>query len=124
MTDTETNDTTTTDPKPITAGVAAPAKKSGKKAPAKAAAPAKAKKPAKKAAAPGKFADEDVIHVITRKNEYRDGTKRALFFTFLKDGQKVSKYKEVFGANKDAKGHSSSYMLSLFVQDGLVKIGK
>ena len=54
VTDTETNDTTN-DQKPITAGAAAPAKKkSGKKAPAKAAPPAKSKKPAKKAAAPSK----------------------------------------------------------------------
>ena len=128
-TENETTDTTTTDPKPITAGAAAPAKKSGKKAAAKAATKAKATPKVKaapkvKVAALGKFADEDVIHVVTRKHEYRDGTKRALFFTFLKEGQKVSKYKEVFAANKDAKGHSSSYMLGLFVQDGLVKISK
>jgi hypothetical protein len=51
-TENETTDTTT-DPKPITAGAAAPAKKSGKKASAKAT-PAKAKKPVKKAAALGK----------------------------------------------------------------------
>jgi hypothetical protein len=57
MTDTETNDTPTTDPKPITAGAAAPAKKSSKKAAAKAA-PAKAKKLAKKAAPSAKVTPE------------------------------------------------------------------
>jgi len=123
-TENETTDTTTTDPKPITAGAAAPAKKSGKKATAKAAPPAKDKKPAKKAATPGKFADEDVIHVISKDHGYRDGSKRMLVHGLIKDGMKVGKFKAVLAAREDLKGYTVPEALERAVSAKLVKIGK
>ena len=124
MTDTETTDTETTEQKPITAGAAAPAKKSGKKATAKAAPPAKDKKPAKKAATPGKFADEDVIHVISKDHGYRDGSKRMLVHGLIKDGMKVGKFKAVLAAREDLKGYTVPEALERAVSAKLVKIGK
>ena len=123
MTDTETTDTTTTDPKPITAGVAAPAKKSSKKA-AKAIPPIKVKKPAKKAATPGKFADEDVIHVISKDHGYRDGSKRMLVHGLIKDGMKVGKFKAVLAAREDLKGYTVPEALERAVRAKLIKISK
>jgi hypothetical protein len=126
-TENETTDTTTIDPKPITAGAAAPAKKSSKKAAAKPAPKAKAAKaPKDKVAAPGKFADEDVIHIISKDHGYRDGGARHQFFALVRDGMTVAKYRKAFHEKKKSiVGHQAAgHELLVYANAGLVKIGK
>jgi hypothetical protein len=127
MTDTETTDTETTEQKPITAGAAAPAKKSGKKAAAKAKAAPKAKAPAApktaKAAA-GRLNDEGMISIISKDHGFRDGSKRDVFFKIVKEGQTVAKYKTAFAGNKETEGHSATGFLHFLVESKLIKIGK
>jgi hypothetical protein len=125
MTDTETTDTTT-EQKPITAGAAAPAKKSGKKAAPKAAPKAKTPAVPKTAkATAGRLGNEGVIHInAVKMKNYASRGGRAVLLGLIKDGMKISKYKEVFSASKSAEGHTVSGELGHAVRAGLIKIGK